>query len=261
MTQIEIKNIDFTYPKDEDTDPAEIFKNVSLSIPYGVTGLVGQNGVGKSTFMLLCGGLLLPHNGDIYINSINSKNIYADELKRRELVSFIYQNMEFETDENIGALLKDVYNSGFLPKKNVSENIIDEAIYTCELEKILDRKTQEISKGELQRTIVAFSILYGTQIIIMDEPVFACEDYIKSKIFEYLIGYSKKHNISILYSAHELELTKKYSDYVILFYKRSNPRIGKTSELFGKKNIEEVFDAPYDVLKKREQFYREGLLL
>jgi ABC-type cobalamin/Fe3+-siderophores transport system ATPase subunit len=169
--------------------------------------------------------------------------------------------MEFETEENISALLKEVYNNGFLAGKNVSENIIDEVIDVCELEKILDRKTQEISKGELQRTIVAFSILYGTQIIMMDEPVFACEDYIKNKMFDYLIGYSKKYNISILYSAHELELTEKYSEYVIFFYKKSNPIIGKTSELFGKKNIEEVFDAPYSVLKKREQFYREGLLL
>ncbi|HQJ06360.1 MAG TPA: ABC transporter ATP-binding protein, partial [Spirochaetota bacterium] len=227
----------------------------------GVTGLVGQNGVGKSTFMLLCGGLLLPQSGDIYINGINSRDVYSDELTRRELVSFIYQNMEFETEENISALLKEVYNNGFLAGKNVSENIIDEVIDVCELEKILDRKTQEISKGELQRTIVAFSILYGTQIIMMDEPVFACEDYIKNKMFDYLIGYSKKYNISILYSAHELELTEKYSEYVIFFYKKSNPIIGKTSELFGKKNIEEVFDAPYSVLKKREQFYREGLLL
>jgi len=260
MTKIEINNISFTYPKDEDSDPVEVFKNVSLSIPYGVTGLVGQNGVGKSTFMLLCGGLLLPRLGDIYINGINSKEVYSDELTRRELVSFIYQNMEFETEENIRTLLKEVYNNGFLSRKNISENIIDEVINICDLEKILDRKTQEISKGEQQRAIVAFSILYGTQIIMMDEPVFACEDHIKSKIFEYLVSFSKKYNISILYSAHELDLTKNYSDYAILFYKKSNPVVGKTSELFNKKNIEEVFDAPYAVLKKREQFYREGLL-
>ena len=47
------------------------------------------------------------------------------------------------------------------------------------LEKCLSRKTMEVSKGELQRTILAFSLLYGSRILIMDEPIFALEAYQK----------------------------------------------------------------------------------
>ncbi|MBQ3923143.1 MAG: ATP-binding cassette domain-containing protein, partial [Spirochaetales bacterium] len=206
-TLIDIQNISFSYFEDEYEDEREttvkttetkVFDNISLQIPSGVTSLIGQNGTGKSTLMLLSAGILQPDSGKIFLAGHNTADI-ADEEKRQHLVSFVYQNMEFETEEDIGTLLKFVYQNGFHKDKN--DGLLDELIEVCQLQDVLSRPLQNVSKGESQRVIVAFSLLYGTPIVMMDEPVFACEDYQKHKIFAYLRKYAQKYGVSILFSA------------------------------------------------------------
>ncbi len=264
-TLIDIQNISFSYFEDEYEDETEttvkttetkVFDNISLQIPSGVTSLIGQNGTGKSTLMLLSAGILQPDNGKIFLAGHNTADI-ADEEKRQHLVSFVYQNMEFETEEDIGTLLKFVYQNGFHKDKN--DGLLDELIEVCQLQDVLSRPLQNVSKGESQRVIVAFSLLYGTPIVMMDEPVFACEDYQKHKIFGYLRNYAQKYGVSILFSAHELELSEQYSDYLVLFYRTKPPVVGATKELFTPKTLEEAYEAPYSMLKVREGFYRESL--
>jgi ABC-type cobalamin/Fe3+-siderophores transport system ATPase subunit len=124
---------------------------------------------------------------------------------------------------------------------------------------VLGKKTQEASKGELQRIILAFSLLYGSKIIMMDEPFFAMEQNQKIQAMEFFLDYAEKEKVSIYYSAHELELTEKYSDYMLLFYKDGNIKLGPTKEVFIKENIEEAYQIPYHMLKTKEAVYRSLL--
>jgi iron complex transport system ATP-binding protein len=180
MDEIIFNNITFTYP--ESTGP--VFDRFSISLPEGVISLVGQNGTGKSTFLLLAGAVLLPRKGRVVILGTDSRKL-RDERERHRYVSFIYQNMEFETEEPIRDLLSFVYHNGFGDEKD--ESIIDTLIDVFELSSVLNKKTQEVSKGELQRTILAFSLLYGSKIIMMDEPIFAMEQYQKIRTMDYII--------------------------------------------------------------------------
>jgi len=154
MEEILVDDITFGYPDTE----TNVFEKLTIALPKGVTSLVGQNGVGKSTFLLLAGGTVLPQKGRVMIRDIDTMEL-RDEKKRQEYVSFIFQNMEFETEENIEALLHFVYENGYSKKKE--SGFIKELIKIFELDNILNKKTQEVSKGELQRIILAFSLLYG----------------------------------------------------------------------------------------------------
>ncbi|MBN2536000.1 MAG: ABC transporter ATP-binding protein [Spirochaetales bacterium] len=252
MDEIVIDDITFSYP---DTSQP-VFKNLSLTLPRGVTSFAGQNGTGKSTLLLLAGGILLPREGRVLIQTIDTQYL-RDEKKRQQYVSFIYQNMEFETEENIDSLLHYVYENGFHEKKE--DSFIIDLVKVFELEPVLNKKTQEISKGELQRTILVFSLLYGSKIIIMDEPVFAMEQYQKEQAMNFFIDYSKKTGTSILYSVHELDITVKFSGFLLLFYKNGQIRLGPTSKLFTKDNLEEAYQIPYNMLKTKESIYRELL--
>jgi ABC-type cobalamin/Fe3+-siderophores transport system ATPase subunit len=129
-----------------------------------------------------------------------------------------------------------------------------------ELSGILDKQTQKLSKGQLQRAILGFSLLYGSRIIMLDEPVFALEEGQKDKIFSFLMDFAGKTGTSVYYSAHNLDLTQKYSDYMVLIYKDGTVRIGKTEELYRRDLIEEVFKVPLAMMHRREQLFREHLL-
>lgn len=249
---ITLHNVSFAYDSDK-----MIFNDMSLELPSGVVSLVGQNGTGKSTLLLLAGGRILPQEGTVNILGKMTKNIGTDEEKNI-LVSFIYQNMEFETDEKIEELLTTIYENG--NHKNKNPKLIKTIIDVMDLKDILHKKTGEISKGEMQRTVIAFSLLYGSKIIMMDEPVFALEHKKKESILAYLNEYAAQYNITIYYSIHELNLSFKYSQNVLLFTKKGKILCGPTEELLTKNNIEEAYQVPIEMLYQREDLYRHHLL-
>ena len=250
--EIRLDNVSFYYPDSEQL----VFTDLSLELPGGVTTLVGQNGTGKSTLLLLSAGILLPVEGTVFLQGIDTQNL-REEQERQRYVSFVYQNMEFETEETIGELLEYVYENGF--HENKDPGLISELVEACELERVLGKKTQEVSKGELQRTIVAFSLLYGSKIIMMDEPIFALEEYQKHRIMAFLLDYTRSRKISLFYSVHELDISQKYSDSLLLFHKNGKVQLGSTDRLFTKTNIEQAYEVPYIMLKRKEAIYREAL--
>ncbi len=128
------------------------------------------------------------------------------------------------------------------------------------MERFLHLKTQHLAKGQLQRAIIAFSLLYGSRIIMMDEPVFALEEPQKDRVFAFLLDFSRSRGIPIYYSAHNLELTQKYSDSMLLFSRTGDFKIGPTAQLFNREEIEAAYQAPMDSLYRRDSIYREVLL-
>ncbi len=273
---VRFENVSFYYPKQEievvDNDiqavvnPDEIsqvFRGVDAELPAAMMSLVGQNGIGKSTLLLLAGARLFPHEGTVSVFGTDTKR-FVDaavdpelEEERNRLVSFVYQNMEFETDDSVGDLMEFVYENGFYEDRD--PDFLTEIRAALEMEKFLHLKTQQLAKGQLQRAIIAFSLLYGCRIIMMDEPVFALEEPQKDKVFAFLLEFSRSQGIPIYYSAHNLELTQKYSDYMLLFSKTGDFKIGPTSELFSREEIEEAYQAPLDALYKRDNLYRDVL--
>jgi len=250
---IEFKSVTFAYGEEE----SPVFNGLDITLPHGMVSLIGQNGTGKSTMLLLAGGRLLPGSGSVRLNGRDTKEI-KDEAERDRYAAFVYQNMEFETKENIGSLLEYVYKNGY--HTSYHNGFIPELIGVFELGNILKRRTQEISKGELQRVILAFSLLYGTPVIMMDEPVFALEEQQKHKALEYIRTYAKQKEISVYFSLHELDLTHKYSDYMVLFYKDKPPVVDVTPVLFKPEIIEEAYQVPFHMLKDRELLFRTALV-
>jgi ABC-type cobalamin/Fe3+-siderophores transport system ATPase subunit len=252
MHPVELENVAFRYPEAR----GGIFQGLSLCMPEGIVSLIGQNGSGKSTFLLLAAGNLLPTAGTVRINGIDTREL-RDEQERQRHVSLIFQNMEFETEEPVGDLLEYVYHGGFIESKD--PEFLRRLTAAFELEKFLHKRTQEISKGELQRTILAFSLLYGSKILLMDEPIFALEAYQKERAMEFLVSYTRSNGIILYYSVHELDITEKYCDYILLFSKKKPPLLGMKDRIYTRDTIENAYEYPFALLKKKEAVYRAML--
>jgi len=252
VSPVEFEKVAFSYPETR----ADIFKALDIRMPRGIVSLIGQNGSGKSTFLLLAAGNLLPTHGTVRINGIDTREL-RDEQERQRHVSLIFQNMEFETEEPVGDLLEYVYNGGFIEGKD--REFLPRLIAVFELGRFLHKRTQEISKGELQRTILAFSLLYGSRILLMDEPIFAMEAYQKERAMEFLVSYTRENRITFYYSVHELDITEKYCDYIMLFSKKRPPLLGAKEEIYTRDIIENAYEFPFALLKKKEAVYRAML--
>jgi ABC-type cobalamin/Fe3+-siderophores transport system ATPase subunit len=250
---VSLQDVYFRYP--EGLRP--VLQGLSLDLPPGVVSLIGQNGMGKSTLLLLAGARVYPDRGTVSILGTESCTL-RDTPERDRLVSFVYQNMEFETDRPIGELLEAVYEHGYHEEKDPA--FIPTLVDTFELESIMGKHTQAVSKGQLQRTIMAFSLLYGSRVVMMDEPIFALEEYQKTRALGFLKEYVDSHDISLYYSIHELELSRRYSDSVVLFSKDGSVTVGPTDEMMERSRIEEAYQVPWGMLYRKESLYREQLL-
>jgi len=254
---VKFSNVSFSYPTEDGLPAEKVFSDLTIDMPQGAVSLVGQNGTGKSTFLLLAGGRLLPSGGTVAILGKDSREISGEE-ERNRYASFVYQNMEFDTDDPIGLLLEYVYVGGSHLRKD--QGFYDSVIKTFELAGSLKRKLQELSKGEIQRTVMAFSALYGSRLVMMDEPVFALEHRQKETALDFFAAYARDTGRSVYFSLHELDLSRKYAQSSLLFFKDRTILHGSTAETLTRENIEAAYGTPYDLLSHGESLFRERML-
>lgn len=242
---INFSEVSFHY----ENDSRYLFQDFSIDLSEGTTAVLGPNAAGKSSFLLLAGGRLLPEKGSVSILGKDSRSFKSEEEKNL-LVSYIYQNLEFESDEKVEKLLAQVFKKGNLKGKG---SLLQEIPVKLHIEELMQRGLNTLSKGELQRTIAAFALLYHPQILIMDEPFFALEPDRKDVIMDFLYQYCRGNNISLLYTMHDFDICRKYSDNLLLFKKEGEREIGPTSELFSKQKIEEAYKAPWSALYHQQR--------
>ncbi len=275
MDFLTFDNVSFTYPLQGDeieTDengkpilPSPVFDYFSASLPGGFTSLIGPNASGKSTFMLLAGGRVKPQQGKVLLFGQDIASV--GEEARGKLASFIYQNMEFEQDDPVKSLLEQVQAAGNTraslcggkTAEQSSESFFKDVVSVFELEPVLDRKLSGISKGETQRVLMSFAVLYGSKSIFMDEPMFAMEDRQKHKAMEFLREYSTKNGIPVFIAMHELELSRKYAENVLLFYPNRNIDYGTPEEVLTKDSLEKAYGVPAALLRETEALNRKSL--
>lgn len=260
MNFIEFNDVSFTYPADEGEVLPPVYDHFTGNIPGGFTSVIGPNGCGKSTFMLLASGRIQPANGKIYLlgQEINK----LSEEKKNLLASVIYQNMEFESEDKVEQLLSFVYQNGAL-KANAKgikgSDLFAEVVDTFELSSVMKHGLTQISKGENQRVLLAFSLLYGSASVFMDEPLFAMEDMQKKTALEYLRAYSMETKTPMFISMHELDLTRMFAEKVLLIHPNRDMSYGTVEEVMTNDELEKAYGIPASMLKHNESLTREEL--
>ena len=268
MQFLQFNDVSFTYPPvegDVDADgraPRPVFEHFTAELPAGFVSLVGQNGCGKSTLLMLASGRLVPTAGSVMLLGQNPV-LLAQEAKNL-LASVIYQNMEFESDDTVRELLSHVYATGALKGAavaihNKSADLLSEVIDKFELAPVLGHTLAGISKGELQRVLLAFALLYGSASVFMDEPLFAMETPQKERALSYLRDFVHETGTSIYLSMHELDLTRRYADMVLLFYPNRDMDLGTPDEVLTTESLEKAYGVPAVMLKDGETYTRKHL--
>lgn len=276
MNFFEFDNVSYTYPLIDDqieTDengqpilPKPVFDYFTAQLPACFMSLIGPNASGKSTFMLLAAGKVKPNQGSV---KLLDKDFAALTPQQADaLCSFVYQNMEFENDDKVASLLEYVFANGYhsktspfadLKKAPVDAGFYNDVIKVFELSKVLDKKLTGISKGEIQRVLLAFSVLYGAHSIFMDEPMFAMEENQKHSALEFLRDYSKKQNVPVCMAMHELDLSRKYAENVLLFYPDRRMDFGTPEEVLTTDALQDSYGVPAAMLRDSEALNRQSL--
>ena len=213
---IETKNLYVGYRHKKSI--STIQKKISIQLHKGeLVGILGKNGIGKSTLLRTLTRVQDAISGEVFIHG---KNIQAYSLKElSSLISLVLTERLPEsqlTVYELVALGRQPYTNwiGRLEKKDIEK--INWALEQTETISLANRHFNELSDGQLQRVLIARALAQDTQIILLDEPTAHLDMHHTIKIFKLLKKLSKETNKTIIITTHEVNLAINSADQLIL---------------------------------------------
>jgi len=196
---INVKKLNFSYERRN-----SLFSDLQTTFETGkIYGLLGKNGVGKTTLLKLISGLLFPQSGEVTINSINASKRHPEYLSQIFLLTEEYDLPSLK----IGRYLS-IY-SKFYPDFDMK--VFDENIKAYELS--YDKVLTNMSFGQKKKFLISFALATNVPVLIMDEPTNGMD--IPSKtIFRKMVASSLDENKLIIISTHQVRDVEGLIDYV-----------------------------------------------
>jgi len=187
-----------------------------------VLGLIGQNGIGKSTMLSILSGDLKMNlgkfNEDIPNNDAIVNFFKGSELQQYFLDLFNEKLKVVLKPQNINLIPKHVVGKVYdLLKKNDVNDLLDNIVQDLNLNGILDRKLSVLSGGEVQRVAIAAAYLKDADVYLIDEPS-SYLDVSERINMAKLIRSLSDNNKTVVVVEHDLAILDYLSDYISLFY-------------------------------------------
>ena len=180
-----------------------ILDNLSLQLNNGqILGLLGPNGVGKSTIFNLITGLISPDFGSIIIGSekVNQFPIYQRTLRFK--IGFVPQNGGYfhnlTVNENLTAIAEIAINN-----LSYREEKINSLISKFELDPIRDIKAEFLSGGQKKKLVIALALISSPKILLLDEPFAALDVMTIKTLQEIIVDLQRSNNISVILCDHQ----------------------------------------------------------
>jgi len=202
---ITIKDLSFYYQSRR-----PIFDNVSFEMNTGIYGLLGENGVGKTTLLHIISGLRFPKKGSCEVLGIPSYKRDPDILKE---IFFLPE--EFQAPR-ISILEMARYNAEFYPRYSVEQL----KTYLQEFEVEGDRKISELSTGQKKKAYLAYGLSLNTRITLLDEPTNGLDIPSKSQ-FRKLLSMAASEDKCIIISTHQVRDLSQMIDPIIILDQNS----------------------------------------
>ena len=214
--------------------------NINFFIDKGQTlGLLGPNGCGKTTTIGMLLGLIKPTSGEILVNEKN-----YEILNREELLScFNFASPYVELPKKLTVKENLEIYGRLYGVENLNNRII-EITDDLDLNKLINKKTGELSSGQRNRVSLAKSLINKPKILFLDEPTASLDPDIGDFVRKYIEEYKAKHNISILLASHNMREVERLCDKVIMMKEGKIVDRGTCKSLIekhGRNNLEDTF--------------------
>ena len=233
---IELENISLAYGN------RLILDNINFKINESeIFGMLGPNGVGKSTIFNLITGLITPKNGKIKINGeeVNNYPIYLRTKKFK--IGYVPQYGGFFGDLTLLDNLRSI-GEIVITNKNLMNDRINYLISKFEFENFKDIKAKFLSGGQRKRLSIAMCLLSDPKIILMDEPFQGLDIMSTRELQETIVKLQTEDNTrSCIISDHAARDLLAISDRAIILANKKIAAIGKPSEILQNEDAKSAY--------------------
>ena len=194
---LELEKISMFYNK------RQILNNLNLKINrQEVLGMLGPNGVGKSTIFHIITGLKDPNYGRVLINGFDCTKLPIYERATRFKLGYVPQYGGFIQDltliENLN-LVAEIH----IKEKDLRQTKIDKLISQFEFDPILKIKAKHLSGGQKKKLVISMALINDPSILLLDEP-FAALDILTIKMLqEIIVNLQSLEKITVVVCDHQ----------------------------------------------------------
>lgn len=247
-TMIKAENILYRYS--EDSEPA--LKGVSVEIKKGeFVAVLGSNGCGKSTLAKHFNAILVPDEGNVIVDGINTRE--EDKLfDVRQRVGMVFQNPDNQivatvVEEDVAFALE---NLG-VPTDEIRQRI-DEAMKQAGVYEFRKKAPHNLSGGQKQRVAIAGIIAMRPDCIVLDEPTAMLDPSGRASVMRTIKELNQKYGITIVLITHYMDEAAQ-ADSVIVMSKGKVEKTGTPKEIFSQ--VEWVKSLSLDVPQTSDLAY------
>lgn len=239
---ITTKNVKFSYSMDKSSKI--VVDDVSIDIKKGeFIVLLGRNGSGKSTFARLLNALLIPCDGIVLVNGIDTQ----DEKRLwdiRKTVGMVFQNPD---NQIIGTTVEE--DTAFGPENMGIEpseirRRVNSALGAVGMESYMDHSPHMLSGGQKQRVSIAGIIAMKPQCIVLDESTAMLDPKGRKEVLDVIHKLNKEEGITIILITHHMEEAKD-ADMVHVLDNGRLALSGSPREVFSK--VHEIYESGLEV--------------
>ena len=213
-TFIKLENVSYMYDPEEHPE-AKAIDGVSMTVREGeFLAVVGPNGSGKSTLSKLFNGLLIPSEGDVWVDGINTKDEeHIIDIRRN--VAMVFQNPD---NQMVATIVEDdvafgAENLGIEPSE--IRKRIDESLEAVSMSAYRDKKLHQLSGGQKQRIAIAGVLAMKPRCIIFDESTAMLDPAGREDIIE-IMHQLNREGVTIVFITHYMEEITDVDRIVIL---------------------------------------------
>ena len=236
INKISLNKISLSYNK------RQILDDVSLNVREGeICGLLGPNGVGKSTIFNIIVGLVRPNYGDVFINQKNVTNIPIYKRAVDFGLSIVPQSggvfSNLTCVENLKAISEIV-----IKKKEERNFRIEKMISKFELDSVKNTKAKHLSGGQRKKVSIAMSLMSDPKIILMDEP-FQGLDIMSTKDLQETIANLQTEDSTrcCIISDHAARDLLAICDRAVILANKKIIAEGSPNELMNNTNAKQIY--------------------
>lgn len=205
---VEVRNLQVSF------DGQPVLRGVTFKVPHGqVVALIGPNGSGKTTLLRCLLGLQKVSAGEIRLFG------QADIKKALPRVGYVPQRLALDRSFILSvreflALRLRKTNNWFWQSHKHTDDLIRATLADIGVEPLFDRPLAQLSGGQLQRVLIAFSLLTKPELLLLDEPTAGVDSPGEQSFYELIADIQRRHHLTVILVSHDLSMVYRHASHV-----------------------------------------------